>query len=517
MDLRCTSVGLTELGALAPRAKSSISMNDQHEASPQVEAEHDREVQPVDREEPPRIGFPVVGIGASAGGLEAFFEFFDAVPEKSGMAYVLVQHLPLDRDSMLVPLLAKHTTMPVLEIDDGMPIEVDHVYVFRPGHGATVHQGLLHLGPGPVEHPNNRPIDDFFRSLAEEQRERAICIVMSGMGTNGAEGSRMVSAVGGLCVAQDPESAKFPSMPHRLIAQGNADFVLRPRDMPQALLRYARHPYARGTDEPLRPGTPESDRVDEILGVLRARTKRDFTGYKPPTVVRRIRRRMGVLQVSTLEAYAHVLRKNTSEANALADDILIHVTGFFRDPEAWDSLRTNVVEPLVASRPDGAAIRCWVTACATGEEAYSLAILLDEAASASGKRFDIKVFATDMAHRALRHARAGIYANGIDMDIAPARLERYFVKDEGVYRVNATLRAMVVFAPQNVLQDPPFSRLDICSCRNLLIYLEPSTQSRLLSLLHFGLQPGGTLFLGSSETPGNEEMFEPIDRRWRIY
>lgn len=490
-------------------------MADQAPAEPQEAVEHDREAQPVDREEPPRLPFPVVGIGASAGGLEAFFEFFEAVPAKSGAAYVLVQHLLPDGENLLVDLLSGHTTMPVHEVVDGMPVEVDHVYVIRPGRTLTLHQGRLHLGEPLQPRVNNRPVDDFFRSLAEEQRERAICIVMSGMGSNGTEGSRMVSAVGGLCIAQDPESAKYPSMPRHLVEQGNADFVLRPRDMPEALLAYATQPYAQNgaASSPER----ESPQIEEILAVIRSRTKRDFTGYKRQTVTRRIRRRMGVHQLRTVESYAQMLRKNTAEASALADDLLIHVTGFFRDPEAWDALLVDVVEPLVAAREDNGAIRCWVTACATGEEAYSLAMLIDEAATAAGKRFDVKVFATDMAQRALAHARAGIYANGIESDVSAERLDRYFQRDDGYYRVNSTLRSMVVFAPQNVLQDPPFSRLDICSCRNMLIYLEPAAQARLLQLLHFGLREDGVLFLGTSETPGTDDLFEPIDRRWRIY
>ncbi len=481
----------------------------------------DRLAEPVGEGVRPRLPFPVVGIGASAGGLEAVSEFLDAMPSESGLAFVLVQHLPPDRESLMAEILARRTAMTVLQVTEGMPVEPDHVYVIRPGHVLTIREGRLHLGPK-LGSPRaaNRPIDDFFKSLAEEQRERAICIVMSGMGSNGAAGSQAIKAVGGRCLAQEPESAQFPSMPRHLIDSGYADYVLRPAEMPAVLLTYAGHPYARGdraidAEELLRR---EHQHLREILAVLRTRSYQDFTGYKKPTVLRRIERRMGLTGMADLSAYSRLLRQNPAEVSTLADDLLIHVTGFFRDPESWDALRRRVITPLIAAREANSPIRAWVTACSSGEEAYSLAMLLLEEADQVGKRFDIKVFATDLAERTLSQARAGIYPGGIESEITPERLNRFFTMEDEVYRVRPELRDRVVFAPQNVLQDPPFSRLDIATCRNLLIYLEPEIQQRVLALLHFGLREGGALFLGSNETiSGSEDLFEPIDKKARIY
>jgi two-component system CheB/CheR fusion protein len=480
--------------------------------------EHDRLAQPVDREEGPRLPFPVVGIGASAGGLEAFIEFFDAMPKDPGIAFVLVQHLPPDRESMITEILRKHTPLPIDQVEEGMVVEPNHVYVIRPGRTLTIKNGRLHLGERLEKPGHNRPVDDFFRSLAEEQRERSICIVMSGMGSNGSQGTEVIKAVGGMAIAQEPESAKYPSMPRHLLESGNADYVLRPGEMPEALIRYAAEPYVRSHLWGETEAEDQDRNISEILSILHTRTRRDFAGYKRPTVIRRIQRRMGLNHIATLEDYAKFLRQTPQEVSSLADDMMIHVTGFFRDAEAWDALLKHSIMPLVNERHNGSTIRCWVSACASGEEAYTLSMLLSEAADAAGKTFDVKVFATDTADRALARARSGIYPLGIESEVAPERLERFFERHEAVYRVKKELREMVVFAPQNVIQDPPFSRLDICSCRNLLIYLEPDLQRRVLGLLHFGLREGGYLFLGSSETVIDPDgMFVPVDKRARIY
>jgi two-component system CheB/CheR fusion protein len=482
------------------------------------EEQHDRQAQAVDHEEAPRLPFPVVGIGASAGGLEAFIEFFEAMSPEPGIAFVIVQHLPPDRTSMVAEILGKHTRMPVAQVEDAMEVAPNHVYIIQPGHTLTIKNGLLHLGSALREPGNNRPVDDFFRSLAEEQRERSICIIMSGMGSNGTAGAEVVKAVGGVAIAQDPESAKYPSMPRPLLESGNADFVLRPREMVQVLLGYVSHPYVKGEPAEMGPAQRETRQLSEILSVLRARTRRDFGGYKKGTVMRRIQRRMSLNQITELDEYVGFLRQNANEVSALSDDLMIHVTGFFRDPEAWETLRKKIIEPLVASREADTPIRCWVTACSSGEEAYSLCMLLAEAAEEVGKTFDIKVFATDTADRTLARARNGVYPMGIEVEISPQRLERFFDQDDATYRVKKELRELVVFAPQNVIQDPPFSRLDICTCRNLLIYLEPDLQRRVLSMLHFGLRDGGVLFLGGSETVnGAGELFEVVDKRARIF
>ena len=486
---------------------------------PQPETQPDRQAMAVDHEQPPRLPFPVVGIGASAGGLEAITEFVTAMRPDSGMAFVFIQHLPPERESMIAEILSRKTKMPVYQVEDGMEVKPDHLYVIRPGHVLTIRDGRLHLGPQLGKKAANRPVDDFFRSLAEEQRERAICVVMSGMGSNGSAGAQAVKAVGGLVVAQDPETAQFPSMPRHLIDQGYADFILPPRDIPEVLLQYAVHPYARDDG---RDATEQARRSEnhlrEVLAVLRTRTRTDFGGYKKPTLLRRVQRRMGLARVAEIGEYARLLRQSPSEVRLLADDLLIHVTGFFRDPKAWEALRQKVVAPLIARREPESELRAWVTACSSGEEAYSLAMMLVEEAERADKPLGIKVFATDMAERPLIHARAGVYPGGIESEIDPGRLEKFFEREEGVYRVRQFLRECVIFAPQNVLQDPPFSRLDIVSCRNLLIYLEPEVQQRLLALLHFGLREGGALFLGGSETVSTaEELYELVDKRARIF
>ena len=474
----------------------------------------ERLTSPADEVRKPRLPFPVVGIGASAGGLEAYIEFLQACPADTGMAYVLVQHLPPDRESMLVEILAKNTLMPVTEVVDGQTVEPNRVYVIRPGHTLTMKDGRLHLGAELAARGHGRPVDDLFRSLAEEQQQRAVAVVFSGMGSNGTAGAEAVKAVGGLVIAQEPESAKFPSMPRSLIDTHLPDFILRPSEVPDLLVRYAGQTHVVADA----PSLQDEPVLTDVLAVLRTRTRHDFSGYRKPTILRRIRRRMGLGQFTTIADYLKALRQTPAEVTALADDLLIHVTGFFRDPEVWAVLREKVLDPLVAERPDGAEVRCWVSACATGEEAYSLAMLITEASEMTGKRFDVKVFATDMAERALGAARAGVFPNGIESEVSPERLARFFDKDDCFYRVKKELRELVIFAPQNVLQDPPFSRLDIVTCRNLLIYLEPATQRRVLTLLHFGLREGGTLMLGSSESPAPAERdFEPIDKKYRIY
>jgi two-component system CheB/CheR fusion protein len=470
-----------------------------------------------DARKAPALGFPVVGIGASAGGLEAFIEFFKAVPENPGMAFVLILHLPPKGESIMPEILSRTTSLPVQAIEDGMKVEANHVYTIRPGRTVIIKGGVLHLLDSVAKPGHQRPVDDFFRAMAEDQLEHGIAIVMSGMGSNGTAGAKAVKAAGGLCIAQDPETAKYPSMPKSLIESGVADFVLKLREMPEVLNRYANQPYENGrADDTVEIQDQQS--LNLILSAVRMHAKHDFSGYKKPTIVRRIQRRMGLHQIAKIGDYAKLVRTNPAEVSMLADDLMIHVTGFFRDPEVWQKLSADVVRPLMAGRKEGSQVRAWVTACATGEEAYSLAILLAEAQESAGKRFDLKVFATDTAEKSLKQARAGVYAGGIESDLSPERLERFFSSDGPMYRVKKEIRDIVTFAPQNLLQDPPFSRLDICTCRNLLIYLEPEMQDRILSLLHFSLRPGGVLVLGTSETvSGLEDCFEPLDKKMKFF
>ena len=479
-------------------------------------------VAPVGFAERAVLPFPVVGIGASAGGIEALEAFFDGTSPDSGMAFIVVQHLSPEHQSLMAEILARHTSMPVHQIDDGMPVKPNCVYVIAPGYTLTIADGCLHLGAPVEKRGHRRPVDDFFRSLAAEQKEKAIAVILSGTGTNGTAGAQAIKAAGGICIAQNPESAAFPGMPRSLIQAGYADQVLDPSEIPRILQRFVNHPYvgvepdARDAEEAL-----QRDRAHlrEVLAILRTRTRHDFSGYRKPTLLRRIQRRMGLSAVTKLTEYAAVLRDRHEEVIALANDLMINVTGFFRDPEAWEALRTTVIGPLVAGRENAEPIRAWVTACASGEEAYTLAMLIaDEIRAQNVERPEVKIFATDTADKSLAFARAGVYPGGIEGDISPERLDRYFDKDEHTYRVKKEIRDMVVFAPQDVLRDPPFSRVDLATCRNLLIYLEPETQRRVITLLHFSLREGGYLFLGTTETYGaSEHLFEVVSKRWRIY
>ncbi|MBV9697330.1 MAG: hypothetical protein JO005_10415, partial [Gammaproteobacteria bacterium] len=468
------------------------------------------------------LAFPLIGIGASAGGIEALKEFFSTVPDGTNMTFVVVQHLPPQHESMMAEILRRATPLPVQQITDGMRLEAGTVYVTRPGHTLTLGQGRLHLGAPVDERGHRRPIDDFFRSLAAEQGGRAIAVVLAGFGSNGTAGAQAIKAAGGLCLAQDPGSTEFPGMPSSLIHAGYADEVLKPSAMPPMLVNYLRRAYAelpemqaQRADE---PDQIERMQMTELLSILRARTGHDFSGYKRPTLLRRTQRRMSLIGSDTLQHYATLLRERPEEAQALANDLMINVTGFFRDPEAWETLRTTVIRPLIDAQRS-TPLRAWVSGCATGEEAYSLAMLFSEELEAARRpELEVKIFATDASERPLAFARAGNYPGGIEGDISTERLDRFFEKEEHSYRVTKHLRDMVIFAPQDVLRDPPFSRLDLCTCRNLLIYLEPDSQRRVLNLLHFAIREGGYLFLGNAETLGSlEESFETINKKWRIY
>jgi two-component system CheB/CheR fusion protein len=477
---------------------------------------------PVDFSVRARNPFPIVGVGASAGGIEALKAFFTASDADSGMAYIVIQHLSPEHQSLMADILSRCTPMPVIQIENGMQVEPNHVYVIRPGFTVTLKDRRLHLGRPVEERGHRRPIDDFFRSLALEQQESAIGVILSGTGTNGSAGAQAIKAAGGLCIAQDPNSAEFPGMPQSLIHAGYADQVLTAEEIPAALRQYVQHPFldlnAKGRARAALEIERHRQDLGEILAVIRSRTGHDFSSYKPPTILRRINRRMGLLGIATLADYASCLRQRTGEVSTLANDLMINVTGFFRDPEAWEAFREAVIHPLVAERRPDEPIRAWVTACASGEEAYTLAMLISEEAERLGKSIDIKIFATDTADKSLALARSGLYPGGIEGDISPERLERFFERDEQTYRVKKSLRDQVVFAPQDVLRDPPFSRVDIVTCRNLLIYLEPEAQRRVLALMHFALREGGHLFLGNAETLGHADaMFEVVSKRWRIY
>jgi two-component system CheB/CheR fusion protein len=473
---------------------------------------------PVGSEERAALDFPVVGIGASAGGVEALTQLFKAAPPDLGICYVVIQHLAPDHSSLMPEILSRCTAMPVKLILDGMPVEADTVYVIRPGFTVTLANGLLHLGEPVEKRGHRRPVDDLFRSLALEQKEKAIAIVLSGTGTNGTAGAQSVKAAGGLCIAQDPDTAEFPGMPRSLIHSGYADEILPVQNIPSFLKRFTRHPAVAHPADDIDAMQRERSALAEIHALLRTRTGHDFRGYRRPTLFRRIQRRMSVTGTLNFADYAQALREKEGEPQALANDLMINVTGFFRDPEAWEALRDASIVPLVENHAPGTPLRAWVAGCASGEEPYSLAMMIAEECQRQGKHFEAKIFATDTAEKSLELARAGVYPGGIEGDISQQRLERFFDKDEHTYRIKKEIRDAVVFAPQNLIRDAPFSRVDICTCRNLLIYLEPETQRHVLALLSFSVRDGGYLMLGNTESLGAaEQHFETVSKRWRIY
>lgn len=460
---------------------------------------------------------PVVGIGASAGGIEALSLFFSAMPADSGAAFVVVLHLDPTRESQMAHILGARTTMPVAEIKDGMTLAANHVYVIAPDHDLRVRDGGLHLSEPAEPRGRRHPVDVLFRSLAADRGARGVAIVLSGTGTNGSEGLKEVKAEGGLILVQEPTTAKFDGMPRSAIDADLADHILAPGEMPAAVLAWLRHDHVAAANA-AEVAPDEQAMEDRVLDVLRSRAGHDFRGYKKTTLHRRINRRLGVRNVASLRDYVEELRANPEEAGALAKDLMINVTGFFRDAEAWKALAELVIAPWAATRDTGETLRIWTPGCSTGEEAYSLAMLVSELAEAADKQFDLKIFATDAQDDNLRRARDGLYPAAAVANLSPARLRRWFDRAGSAYQVKRALREMIVFAPQNLLRDPPFSRLDLISCRNLLIYLEPAAQQRVMALCHFALREGGRLFLGNAETTGrNEDLFEPVSKKWRIF
>ncbi len=464
-----------------------------------------------------RPGFAVVGIGASAGGLEAFKRFFSTMPAKPGMAFVLIQHLDPTHESLTSELLARQTEMPVVQATDNLQIASDHVYVIPPNCYLAISGEKLHLSE-PAERRGLRvPIDFFFRSLAHERREQAIAILLSGTGSDGTNGVREIKAAGGMVMVQEPETTEWEGMPRSAIATGVVDYVLPVEQMPKVLGRYVKHWYVNGA--PPAPAVEKTpDYLNTIIGILRARAKYDFGGYKQGTLIRRIQRRMGLNHIPDMKEYIEYLRHSQGEVGALFKDMLISVTTFFREPKAWEALDETVIVPLIASHGPERPIRVWSAGCATGEEAYSLALLILSHAQKQDRVFDIHVFASDIDHDALAVARAGVYPESIAADLPRDLLRRYFIRGEHTLRVSKEVRDLVVFAEQNVISDPPFSKLDLISCRNMLIYLDSDLQQRILRLFHFALQEGGYLFLGSSETVNQPStLFEPVSRKLRLY
>lgn len=468
--------------------------------------------------EPGRPGPPVAGMGASAGGLDAFKRFFGAMPADSGVAFVLIPHLDPKHESLMVELLARHTKMPVVEATDGMAVEANRVYIIPPNKYMTIVGGVLRL-TGPVERGGlQTSIDLFLRSLAIDKKEKAICIILSGTGSHGAVGLKAIKASDGMAMVQDPGTAEYPRMPESAIGTGLADYVLPVEEMPEALIKYIQHYYVNGAKTGA-DGSEDPDHLNQVLALVRARTKFDFRCYRKRMLTRRIERRMSLSHFHQLADYLAFLREHPDEVQQLFRDLLISVTNFFRDAEAFQALETEVLVPLVRAKSHNAPLRIWSAGCATGEEAYSLGMVVLEQLAAAQKSCPVQIFATDVDEDALEVARRGIYPESIVTDVSLERLGRFFTRvGDASYQVSKQLREIVVFARQNLITDAPFSKLDLIVCRNVLIYLEPDIQKKVLALLHFSLNEGGFLFLGPAETIGRHiDLFEPVSKKWRIF
>ncbi|QEZ45755.1 CheR family methyltransferase [Cupriavidus oxalaticus] len=474
-----------------------------------------------------QLVFPVVGIGASAGGIEALIQVFDGLPARTGAAFVLVVHLAPDHASNLAPVLQAHTTMPVRQVTDTTRIEANHVYVIAPNHSLTMIDGYLRVGPQERRDGRGAAIDLFFRSLADAHRQRAVCVVLSGAGSDGSVGLTRIKELGGITIAQEPEEAEYSSMPRAAISTGLVDFVMRTNEIPQRLLdlwntashiQLPKPPDEEDALEPAPPSESNERALREIMVILRTRTSHDFRHYKRATVLRRIERRLQVNGLTDLQQYRDYLHLHPEETAPLLQDMLISVTNFFREKEAFDLLRADVLPRLFQDRTENDSIRVWAPGCATGEEAYSLAMLLQETSSQTLDQLPFQVFATDIDERAVAIARNGLYPEPIIADVEPARVRQFFTKDGTHFRVRKELRERVLFALHNVLSDPPFSRLDLICCRNLLIYLDREAQAEILRTFHFALRPGGYLFLGSSEAADSvSNLFSVVDKKARIY
>ena len=463
--------------------------------------------------------FPVVGIGASAGGIPPLRELLAHLPANSGMGFVVVPHLDPKHESELADLLGKVGPLPVTQIRHGMKVLPDHVYVIPPNRMLTIADGTLKLSPRPGGMKPVLPINVFLRSLAEARGGVAIAMILSGSGTDGADGVRAVKAQGGVTFAQDEKSAQHNNMPAAAIATGCVDFVMPPRAMAEELVRLKGHPYIkRFTAEPSVRERGETLALHRIFDLLRAEAGVDFSHYKPPTVLRRIQRRMVLHRFLRLESYAQFLRKHPREVAALHDDVLINVTEFFRDPAMFVALHKRVCPRLLKGRASGTPIRIWVPGCSSGEEVYSLAIALLECLGRRVREFPLQFFGTDISERALERARAGMYPASIEAHVSPVRLQRYFVATPDGYQISKAIRELCVFAVQNLTKDPPFSNLDLISCRNLMIYLGPMLQRRAMATFHYALRPRGVLVLGASENiVGFENLFSEVDKHHKIY
>lgn len=458
--------------------------------------------------------FPIIGMGASAGGLEAFEQFFRHVPPSCGMAFVLVQHLDPSHTSILSQILQRTATMPVVEAQDQMAVAPNNIYVIPPNRDMAIFHGKLQLNLPNEPRGQRMPIDAFMRSLAEDQGESAIGVVLSGTGTDGTLGLRAILGAGGISLVQTPSTAKFEGMPTSAIHSGFATHVLPADEMPAALMGDLHHLIVHHETSPLIAVSG----MNRILMMLRSSCGHDFSQYKKTTITRRIERRMSLHSIEDAEVYVRFLKEHPAEVQLLFKELLINVTSFFRDAEVFAELKQNILPQLLADKAEDYVFRVWIAGCATGEEAYSIAIVLREWMEANHRIIRTQIYATDLDDDAIAVARAGYYLPNIAQDVSLERLRRFFIKEEAGYRVKKEIREMVVFAVQNVIKDPPFTKLDLLSCRNLMIYLEPVLQNRLIPAFHYSLKPSGVLLLSPSESIGNHtDLFDAINRKWKLY
>jgi two-component system, chemotaxis family, CheB/CheR fusion protein len=463
--------------------------------------------------------FFVVGLGASAGGIKAFKEFFQHVPLRSGIAYVVILHMSPQHESKLTEILQVTTQIPVTQVVETMRIEPDHVYVIPPNRNLKIKAGYLKLSEMTCIEERRVPVDIFFRSLAESNDSRAIGVILSGTGTNGSMGLKRIKELGGIVIAQDPAEAEYNDMPRNAIATGLVDFVMPVAQIPAKIIAYKEKLGAvRIFTEPLERHETDEGALRDILNQLRVRTGHDFTNYKRATMLRRIERRINVYELSDLQSYAQLLREHYEEASELLKDLLISVTNFFRDSEAYRALEIHIIPKLFDGKKTGDNVRVWVPGCATGEEAYSIAMLLSEFASSTVHAPNLQVFATDLDENSIATAREGFYTDAEVADVSSERLQRFFIKENEGNRVRRELREMVLFAVHNIIRDPPFSQLNLISCRNFLIYLNQQAQERVMESFHFALRPGGYLFLGTSESiSGGRDLFITVDKEHHIF
>ena len=461
----------------------------------------------------------VVGIGASAGGLEAFTQLLAELPgEDLGLAIVLVQHLAPQHESALPVLLSGVSALPVVQVAEGMRVEANRVFVIPPNVQMGILDGELHLNPRPSDRSQYTPVNFFLRSLADSAGDRAVAVILSGTASDGSDGVREVKAAGGITFAQQPETAKYDGMPRAAIATGMVDLVLSPQEIAAELVRIARHPFSMHRELVEEPRTPDQADLTRIFALLRGATGIDFKQYKLPTILRRLQRRLALQKLTGLTQYVKLLEDSPEELQRLYQDVLIHVTRFFREPESFEALTETVFPQILKNRREDAPIRLWVCGCATGEEAYSVAIALLEFLGERARSIPIQIFATDVSEAAIDHARNGVYPEGSVADLSPERLDRFFTRIDGSYHVSKVVRDLCVFARQDLTRDPPFSKLDLILCRNVLIYMTTPLQRKLMAVFHYALKPSGFLMLGHAETIGsNADLFSVAERKHRIY